>query len=320
MEPIIPTAASTGFGQRARLLWGRLKYNRWLYLFFLPALILYIVFTYYPMYGAILAFKDLNYKLGIMASPWTTMNGLQHFYDLFSDSQFKTAFVNTIIISLGRILFEFPLPIALALMMNEIRREKTKRIVQTVFTFPHFVSWVIMSGIIFNLFSDAGVVNSIIFALGGQKGNILTNAGTFRYFLFGTDAWKEMGWGTIIYLATISGIDVSLYEAAIVDGAKRSQLAWYITLPAMKSVIGVMLILNISSLMNAGFDQVFNLYNAAVYSKADIIDTLIYRRTFVTGASFASSTAVGLFKSVINFAMLIVGNTVVKRATGKGLY
>jgi putative aldouronate transport system permease protein len=315
-----PTMPASSRSKRLKALWGRIKYNRWLYLFFLPALILYIVFTYYPMYGAILAFKDLNYKLGIMASPWTSMGGLKHFYDLISDSAFKQAFINTVVISLGRILFEFPIPIALALMMNEIRREKTRRLVQTVFTFPHFVSWVIMSGIIFNLFSDSGVINSIIFALGGQKGNVMTNADTFRYFLFGTNAWKEMGWGTIIYLATISGIDVSQYEAAIVDGAKRSQLAWYITLPAMKSVIGVMLILNISSLMNAGFDQVFNLYNAAVYSKADIIDTLIYRRTFVSGASFASSTAVGLFKSVINFSMLIIGNTIVKRATGKGLY
>ncbi len=307
-------------GTRWRSLRERIWYNRGIYLFFLPALAAYLVFTYVPMYGAILAFKDFSFKLGILRSPWTSMNGFQHFYDLLSDASFKKAFFNTVIISFGRILFEFPVPILLALLLNEIRKNRYKRFFQTVFTFPHFVSWIIISGIVFNLFSDSGVVNGILVTLGGQKINVLTQPSTFRAFLYSTSIWKEAGWGTIIYLATITGINPSLYEAAIVDGASRFQLARYITWPSILSVVGVMLILQISSVMNAGFDQVFNLYNAAVYDKADIIDTLIYRRTFVKGMDFASSTAIGLFKSVINFAMLLVGNFVVKKATGKGIY
>ena len=298
----------------------RMFYFRYFYLFFLPALILYIVFSYIPMYGAILAFKDLNFAKGIVGSPWTSMHGLKHFYDLISDVAFQKALANTVIISVGRIVFEFPIPILLAILINEISHGKMKRFIQTVFTFPHFVSWIIMSGIFFNLLSDSGVLNGIIVSLGGHKVNLLTQQSTFRFLIFSTDSWKEAGWGTIIYLATISGINPSLYEAAIVDGANRLQLVRYITWTSMKSVIGVMLILSMSNIMNAGFDQIFNLYNAAVYDKVDIIDTFIYRRTFITGLDFASSTAIGLFKSVINVGMLFIGNYIVKRTTGKGIY
>jgi ABC-type polysaccharide transport system, permease component len=272
------------------------------------------------MYGAILAFKDLNFAKGILRSPWTSMHGMKHFYDLLSNMEFQRAFINTLIISFGRIIFEFPVPIVLTLLINEIRGNKLRRIVQTAFTFPHFVSWVVISGIFFNLFSDSGVVNEIIAACGGQKVGILSQPSSFRALLYITNNWKEAGWSTIIYLATISGINPSLYEAAIVDGANRFQLARFITWPAIKSVIGVMLILTISRLMNAGFDQIFNLYNPAVYGKAEIIDTYIYRRTFMLGLDFATSTAIGLFKSVINVIMLVLGNTIVSKATGKGIY
>lgn len=320
MEQMELQLKKTARRARSRSLWQRVWYHRSIYLFFLPALIAYLVFTYYPMYGAILAFKDFRFKLGILGSPWTGMYGFKHFIDLVSDASFKKAFLNTIIISFGRILWEFPVPIVLALLLNEIRKNRYKRFFQTVFTFPHFVSWVIISGIVFNLFSDSGVVNGILVSLGGQKISLLTEPGTFRSFLYATSIWKEAGWGTIIYLATITGINPSLYEAAIVDGANRWQLARYITWPSILSVVGVMLILQVSSLMNAGFDQIFNLYNAAVYDKADIIDTLIYRRTFQKGMDFSTSTAIGLFKSVINFAMLIIANFVVKKSTGKGIY
>lgn len=304
----------------SKILIKRIAYCKYLYLFFLPALLIYIIFSYVPMYGAILAFKDLNFTKGILGSPWTSMHGMKHFYDLLSNMDFRKSFVNTMIISIGRIVFEFPVPVIIALLINEIRKSRLKRVVQTVFTFPHFVSWVIISGIFFNLLSDSGVVNEIIAACGGQKINLLSQPSTFRVLLFATDNWKEAGWSTIIYLATISGINPSLYEAAIVDGANRFQLVRYITWPAIKSVIGVMFILSISRLMNAGFDQIFNLYNPAVYDKADIIDTYIYRRTFMLGLDFATSTAVGLFKSVINVIMLIVGNAVISKATGKGIY
>lgn len=301
-------------------LWRKIVYYKFFYLLFLPAFILYAIFSYRPMYGIILAFKDMNYAKGIMGSPWTTMHGMQHFYDLLSNMYFQKAFANTLIISLQRLIFEFPVPIILALMLNELRNAKTKKLSQTILTFPHFLSWVVVTGIFFNLLRDSGVVNSILVACGLEKQGLLTDYSTFRGLLYFTSNWKEAGWGTIIYLAAIAGINGELYEAAIVDGAKRSDLVRYITWPAIQSVIGVMFVLSISGMMSAGFDQIFNMYNAAVYDKVDIIDTFVYRRTFAEGADFASSTAIGLFKSVVNFMLLILGNTVVKKMTGKGIY
>ena len=303
-----------------RGLWKKICYYKYFYLFFLPVFVIYIIFAYFPMYGAILAFKNLNFAKGILRSPWTEMYGMKHFYELISDIEFRRAFINTLIISFQRIVFEFPVPITLALLINEITKSRLKRLVQTIFTFPHFLSWVVVTGIFFNLLSDSGVINEILVAFGAEKQSLLTQASTIRGLVYSTDIWKEAGWGTIIYLAAISGINIELYEAAIVDGAKRFHLVRYITIPAIKTVIGVMLILAISNIMNAGFDQIFNLYNAAVYDKVDIIDTFIYRRTFVTGLDFASSTAIGLFKSVINFVMLYVAHSTVKRLTGKGIY
>jgi ABC-type polysaccharide transport system, permease component len=298
----------------------RIKKYKYFYILLIPAAILYIIFSYVPMYGAILSFKEFDFSKGILRSPWTTMHGMQHFYDLLTDFEFKKSFLNTVVISFSRIIFEFPIPIILAFLINEVQRRKFKRVVQTVLTFPHFISWVVVMGIIFNLLSQDGVINQIITTLGGQKTSLMTQPTTFRALLYITDSWKEAGWSTIIYLAAISGINISLYEAAIVDGAKRLQLARYITWPAIKSVIGILLILNIANLMSAGFDQIFNMYNSAVYDVSDIIDTFIYRRTFINGMDLASSTAIGLFKSVINFAMLITANTVVTRSTGKGIY
>ena len=281
--------------QKKKSVWKRLMEERYFYYMFFPALLLYAVFMYTPMYGVQLAFKDLIFSKGITGSPWTTMHGMQHFYDLLSDNEFKKAFANTIIISLQRIVFQFPVPIILALLLNEIRRSSIKRTVQTVLTFPHFLSWIVVTGIFFNLLGDAGVFNEILVVFGAQKVHLLSQASTFRGLLYVTSNWKEAGWGTIIYLAAISGVSIELYEAAIVDGAKRFQLMRYITWPAIKSVIGIMLILSIAGIMNAGFDQIFNMYNAAVYDKADIIDTFIYRRTFITGLDFASSKAISYY-------------------------
>lgn len=305
---------------RSESLWKKIIKYRYFYIMFLPAFIVFVLFSYVPMYGLQLAFKDLNFAKGIPGSPWTSMHGMKHFYDLMTNTEFIRSFSNTLVISLQRLVIQFPVPIILALLINEIRRKHFKRIVQITLTFPHFLSWVVVTGIFFNLLSDQGVLNEVITALGGQKIHLLTDASTFRAFLYSTHIWKEAGWGTIIYLAAISGINSELYEAAIVDGAKRFQLTRYITWPAIVSVIGVMFVLALSSIMNAGFDQIFNMYNPAVYAKADIIDTFIYRRTFVTGLDFASSTAIGLFKSVINFIMLYAGNIIVRRATGKGIY
>ena len=299
---------------------NKILYHKYIYILFLPTVVLLFLFAYLPMYGIILAFKDFNFAKGIMGSPWTTMYGFQHFYDLWTDTGFMKSFWNTLIISFGRFIFEFPVPIVLALLINEIRNKKYKSICQTIFTFPNFLSWVVVMGVFYNLLSDMGIINEFLAAIGLQKVHLLTQASTFRGLLYVTDNWKSAGWGTIIYLAAISGINPELYEAAIVDGAKRSHLMRYITFPAILSVIGVMVVLQLAGIMNAGFDQIFNMYNSAVYDKADIIDTYIYRRTFISGADFASSTAIGLFKSVINFILLIAANMFVVKTTGKGIY
>lgn len=303
----------TSFGVR---IWK----NKYMYLLFLPMLIYMLIFCYYPMYGVILAFKDFNFGLGILHSPWADHFGWGNFIDIFDNPQFFIAFRNTLIISLGRLVFEFPIPIILALLLNEIRSTKYKRTVQTIFTFPHFISWIIVYGLFFNLFSSDGVVNQLLALVGIGKQTILSSPNMFRPLLFISDNWKEMGWSAIIYLASISGISPELYEAAKIDGASRRKLVWHITLPCILGTIAILLVLQVAGTMNAGFDQIFNMYNPAVQDKSDIIDTLIYRLSFKQGSDFGFTTAIGLFKSVINFILLIIANTFVKRSTGKGIY
>lgn len=298
----------------------RIWQNKYMYLMFLPMLLFMLVFCYYPMYGVILAFKNFNYNLGILGSPWAKNHGLNNFINIFKNPQFLNAFKNTVGISLGRLIFEFPFPILLAILINEIRGKRYQKVVQTVFTFPHFISWIIVYGLFFNLFSNNGVVNQFLGLFGVGPTNILANASTFRPLLFISDNWKEMGWSAIIYLASITGISPELYESAKIDGGNRFQLIRYITLPCIQGTIVILLILQIAGMMNAGFDQIFNMYNPAVQDVSDIIDTMIYRLTFKQGTDFGYTTAIGLFKSVINFSLLFGANTIVKKLTGKGIY
>lgn len=298
-----------------KTLMTRIKRHKELYLLVLPLLLYYFLFMYKPMYGVTIAFKDYNIRAGISGSEWV---GLKHFTAMFALPQFWNAFRNSIIIALGRIIIEFPIPIVLALLINEIRFTKIRKIVQTAYTFPHFLSWVIISGIAINFLGDAGVLNGILVRIGLEKTALLTNPTTFRGVLYGTNLWKEAGWGTIIYLATIAGINPSLYEAAQIDGANKFQQLKAITWPAMQSTVILLLILNIGRSMElGGFDQIMNMYNPAVYDKADILDTFVYRRTFALGASFSSSAAVGLFKSVINCTLLATCQFISKKS-GKG--
>ncbi len=303
-----------------RTLWQRIWEHKLLYLMLIPLVAYLLVFCYYPMYGVVLAFKDYSFAKGILRSPWAKMHGFNNFMRLFRDPSFFTAFKNTIVISFGRLLFEFPVPIFLSLLINEIRSTKYKRVVQTVYTFPHFISWIIVSGLFFNLFSNDGVINQLLLLLGLGRQTVLTTPSSFRPLIFISSDWKEMGWSAIIYLATISGINPELYEAARIDGAGRGQLAWHITLPCIRGTIAIMLVMQVASMMNAGFDQLFNLSNVAVREVSDIIDTLIYRKAFSDGTNFGYTTAIGLFKSVINFAMLLLANGLVKKTTGKGIY
>ena len=217
------TVSQTKYSKRLRLeakhrRWQEVIKHKYFYLMVFPTVLFFLIFAYVPMYGVILAFKDFNYSLGIMNSPW---NNFQNFRDVLSDSKFIHAFNNTLLISFGRLIIEFPIPILLAIMLNEMRHSRLKRIYQTVFTFPHFISWVVLSGIITSILSDQGVLNQILQLFGWEKNTILVQNGSFLALLFTSNIWKEVGWSSIIYLAAIAGINPELYEAAAIDGANR---------------------------------------------------------------------------------------------------
>lgn len=291
--------------------------HKYIYLLALLPVLYYLVFCYLPMYGIIIAFKEYMYNKGIMGSPWV---GLEHFERMFRLPYFYKVLKNTLMISFGRILFEFPIPILIALLLNELRVNKLKRFFQTVYTFPNFISWVAVSGIIFTFFSSTGMLNSVLQEMGKESFEILSNQNRFLVLIFASDIWKTAGWGSIIYLASIAGINGELYEAAIIDGAGRFKQFLHVTWPGILPTIIIMMILSIGNTMNAGFDQIFNLYNPLVREVADIIDTYLYRATFIEGSNFSFSAAVGLFKSVINFVLLITVDRAAKAIGQRGLY
>lgn len=297
--------------------WQYIRVNRYLYLMLLPALIFYAVFHYYPMYGAIIAFKDFNITEGILGSPWV---GTKHFMYLFELDKFWIVFWNTIVISFYRLIFGFPTPIIVALLLHEIVNRTFKRTVQTVIYLPHFISWVILGGLLVNLLStDGGVVNKVIESLGGSPIGFLSDDSHFRSTLVWSMIWKEFGWNTIIYMAALASVNPQLYEAAVMDGANRWHRIWHITIPCIRSTIVILLLLRIGSMMEAGFEQIFVLYHTGVYSVSDIIDTYVYRIGLTEGR-FSLASAVGLFKSAINFVLLIVANKLARMMGEQGVY
>ncbi|MDR2375373.1 MAG: ABC transporter permease subunit [Treponema sp.] len=297
-------------------LWKDICAYKYVYLLVLPIVVYYIIFAYVPMYGITLAFKTFNYSKGILGSPW---NNFQNFKTILKNPFFFRAFRNTCLISFGRLLIEFPIPIIMSLLLNEISRYRLKRVYQTIFTFPHFLSWVILSGIIISMLNDRGLVNQVLLALGKEKNSILIQPSSFVGMLFVTNIWKEAGWSTILYLAAIAGINPELYEAATVDGANRWQQVWVVTWPAVKSTATILLILAVGGIMNGGFDQIFNLYNPMVIPNADIIDTYVYRSAFIDATGFGFSTTVGMMKSIVNFLLLFGANKAVKLMGSEGL-
>nr|AHF24442.1 binding-protein-dependent transport systems inner membrane component [uncultured bacterium Contig99] len=298
-------------------IWLSIWQAKYIYLMLLPLFIWLGVFCYAPMYGILMAFKNFKARLGILGSEWC---GMAHFVRIFQTPDAVRAIRNTVLISFGRLIFEFPMGIILALMLTEMPGKHVKKTYQTIYTFPHFLSWIIVAGIINNFLSSNGAVNIWLKNMGLPTINFLANAGTFRGVLYATADWKEMGWAAIIFMAAIAGIDPSLYEAATVDGASRLQQIWHVTLPGILTTICVMLILQVGNMMNAGFDQVFNMYNDVVKQVSNILDTYIYNITFLATPNYGFSTAVGLFKSVINFIMLIVANGVVYRLSGQKMF
>jgi putative aldouronate transport system permease protein len=269
------------------------------------------------MYGIVLAFKEYRFMDGILKSPW---NNFQNFKDLFGGRDFPTSFKNTIILSVYRIIFGFPAPIILALLLNEVRSIKFKKMVQTLSYLPHFLSWVILAGVFMELLSPSrGPVNQLITGMGGKAIYFFGDPKWFRTLLVTTGIWQSVGWGSIIYLATIAGVDVSLYEAAYVDGANRWKQMVHITLPALVPVITIMAIFTVGGIISDNFDQVFNFYNPAVYSVADVLSTYTYR-IGIGKMEYDLATATGLFVNVINFTLLVITNKIVKKYSEYGIW
>lgn len=303
--------------RRAKIV-NRLKNDWLLYLLLVPVLAWYLIFCYAPMGGLVLAFKDYSFKLGIWDSPWV---GLGNFTKMFSDRYFLRGLKNTLIFGIGGILISMPCEIALALMLNELRLRGMKKFVQTTVTFPHFISWVVLAGILTNLFASTGAINQILRLFGISAASPITSESGYRWFIWFSGIWKEVGWGSIIYLAAITSVEQDQYESAEIDGASRLQQIWYITLPAIRSTICIMLILAVGSLLTNGrFDQIFNTYSSPVYPVADTIDTYIFRETFTTGImNFGYSTAIGVLKSVVGLFMIVTTNKIVTSAGEQGL-
>jgi putative aldouronate transport system permease protein len=290
--------------------------NRALYLMIVPVIVFYIVTHYGPMYGAIIAFKDFVPALGINGSPWV---GFKHFSEFFNSYSFTRVIRNTITLSVTQLLLGFPAPIILALLINELRGKHFSRTVQTITYMPHFISIIVICGMIKDFTVDTGVVNSVLQTFGWHPVTMLAKPNLFVPVYVLSGIWQEVGWGSIIYLAALTGIDQQLYEAAEIDGAGRFKKLWHITLPCLLPTIVVLLILRMGSLMNIGFEKVFLLYNPIIYETSDVISTYVYRRGILE-QSFSFSSAVGLFNSLINFLMLVGANWLSKRLKGSSLW
>lgn len=312
-------------GIKPRKPYGLLAYLRdhyLLYLMLVPGLFFLIVYKFLPLYGITIAFKDYSIFAGsnpidaIAKSPWV---GFKHFDRLFSSSQFVKVLLNTLIINGYKILFLFPIPIICAIMLNEIRNVAYRKLAQTAIYVPYFFSWVIVFGIFYSLLGTYGIVNSALAALGQERISFFSDTNVFRGLLVFTEGWKEIGWNTVIYLAAITAIDPTLYEAARVDGAGKLRQIWNITLPGLAPTIVLMLILKVGYILETGFEQILVFYNATVYDVADVIQTYVYRMG-LGQADFSLGTALGLFNSVVAFILIVGANAVCKKLLHRSIW
>jgi putative aldouronate transport system permease protein len=292
------------------------RMNKWVYLMAVPVVAYYVVFCYGPMYGAIIAFKDFRGGLGIWGSPWV---GLKHFISFFRTDSCWDLIRNTVLLSVYNLLFGFPAPIVFALLINEVRRERFKRVVQTVSYIPHFVSIVVVCGMVTEMTSSEGLINDVAALFGGTRENLLIKKELFRTIYVSSGIWTNIGWGSIIYLAALSNVDVQLYEAAIIDGANRFRQLWHITLPSITPTIIILLILDIGSLLSIGWEKVLLLYNPLTYDTADIIATFVYRRGLEM-SDFSFASAIGLMNSVVNLLLLYAANRISRMASRTSLW
>ncbi|RAU97304.1 sugar ABC transporter permease [Paenibacillus sp. YN15] len=312
----IQTVQMTGRERRNSLL-KRVRREKWMFVLLTPGLLYFLVFKYVPMWGVLLAFKDYQPFLGFIKSEWV---GLEHFRVFFANPEFTMLLRNTLLLSLYNLIFFFPAPIILALLLNEIRMAFFKRFVQTLVYVPHFISMVIVASLTYVfLTTEGGVVNEFLFQQTGSKTDFLTNPDWFRPIIIIQTIWKECGWGTIIFLAALAGVDMEQYEAAIMDGANRWKQTWHITLPSIRSTIVILLILRMGNILDNGFEQIYLLLNPLNREVAEVFDTYVYM-VGITQGSFSYSTAVGLFKSVIGVILVMGTNWLAKRFGESGLY
>lgn len=304
------------FSTAARKYW-------FIYLLAIPGLLFLLVFSYAPMYGVVLAFKDFKMNLGVLGSPWV---GLTHYRELFADPAFIQAFKNTVIINIYNLIFGFTFNVFLALMINEMQMKRLKSVVQTCVYLPYFLSWVIFAGLV-QVFLQApvpgdmgGVVNQVIQAMGGEPIDFMKRPEMFRGILVITNIIKTAGYSTIIYLAAVAGVDPSLYEAASIDGANRCDMLFHITIPRILPSVAVMFLLSISQLFLSNFDQVYNLYNNFVLNTGDVLSTYIYRISLGGGGEFELSTAANLLLNVMGLIALVVTNRFVKKLDVMGIF
>ncbi|WP_141503203.1 ABC transporter permease subunit [Paenibacillus luteus] len=302
---------------RTKKLKDRLWRERYLFLLLMPGLLYFIVYRYIPMLGNIIAFQDFSPFRGFLNSEWV---GLHHFKTIFSDPEVVRVLWNTLWLSFLQIGFAFPVPIILAIMLNEVKNERYKRIVQSIVYLPHFLSWVVVIGIVTIFLKNEGIINRILSPmLGIEPISFLQQPGWFMPLVILEVIWKEAGWGTIIFLAALSGINPSLYEAAVVDGANRWRQIWHITLPALRSTIVILFILRLGTVLDSGFEQIFLMLNPFTMDVGNVLDTYVYFKG-IQNADFSFGTAVGLFKSLIGLILILAANRLAKKYGEEGVF
>jgi putative aldouronate transport system permease protein len=290
--------------------------ERYLWLMALPGILYFLIYKYLPMLGIVIAFQKFVPSKGFWKSEWV---GLANFRRIFDTPDIGQYFMNTLTISFYQIVFVFSIPIVIAIMLNELTGVFFKRLVQTLLYLPHFLSWVVVAGIFYLLFQSDGSVNHMLIWFGLHPIDILSNKDNFRMMLVLQALWKEVGWGTIIYLAALTGIDAELYEAAKIDGAGRFKQIWHVTLPGIRSTIVILFILRLGTVLDVGFEQVFLMLNSSVSEVGEVLDTYVYRVGVVNG-NFSLTTAVGLLKGVVGMIMIVSANYLARKFGEKGVY
>ncbi|MEK3721569.1 ABC transporter permease [Paenibacillus sp. FSL H8-0034] len=315
-KAVLITRATGNAGYWSRL-WNRMVQHKYMYLLALPGILFFLIFKFAPMWGLLLAFKEYNPYSGFAGSEWV---GFKHFTELFTDKNFYIMLRNTFAINIFGLVFMFPLPIILGLMLNEVRHEVFKRINQSIVYLPHFLSWVVVASMTFFVLStDVGIINKLITDSGGESIAFLSNPNYFWGMITLQSMWKEVGWGTIIFLAAMAGVDPQRYEAAVVDGASRWRQIWHITLPAIRPTIFILLILRLGHMADVGFEQILLMMNPLVSSLAEVFDTYSYTQGILKG-QISTGVTVGMFKGVVGFILVMVSNYVVKKLGHDGIY